>query len=206
MRRAVGVLFFVGGVVVSSIGAGAQSLDACPAQLTCEKAQAELVVLRGELLQWKKQIDAGEDLAALSADELEEKIAELGRLSRCDRCPRRLRSEALQVQSGMEGIVAKQYDRWGMQRGRDARRSFCAAREATRVDPDDLAAWTSYGRSLAAIGKKTMKGRIASFLKIDLVKEMEVSAANLRRLTASAKSDTRAAKAVLADLDQLLRR
>jgi hypothetical protein len=198
----------VGAVIFALAGHQASALAGaalCPEHMSCARAHQEVVGYRKELVRWKERL-AREAKPEGAPDEaaMERTIADLGRIAQCGRCTKRLRSEALQVQSGTEGLLATYYDHWGPKRGQDGRRSFRAAREAARVDPDNLPACTSYGRALVAIDHRVLKARIAGYMEVDLAQEMERTAANLRRLMAKLPAPDRPGQQVLDDLTRIL--
>ncbi len=176
----------------------------CPEKLSCTELRSKLAGYRQELTQLKKRLKDKQNKAPVTDEAtVEKQLAELGNLSRCNQCPKKLRSEAYTIQSGLEGLLAEHYDSWGTKKGEDGRRSFRATREAAQVDPKNLEAWSSYGKALVAIAGKTFKRRIAKYLKIDLPLEMKTTASKLRQLTSEAPGDARGARETLKALDEL---
>ena len=174
----------------------------CPAALRCTQLKARLATCRRELAARKATLERKSEPRPDEVT-LEKTIADLKGLSRCTQCAGRLRSEAHMLEAGTEGLLANYYDSWGMKKGEDGRRSFRAMQEATRSDPQNLSAWTSYGKSLVAVDGRVTRGRIASYMGINLPSEIRRAADNLRRLLPAAPPSSDEAKAVLASLDQI---
>ena len=196
------VFFFLaccGGIVEAG---SPPSLGRCQ----CRQARTKIAAHWHELERLQERLKDHEDKPPISDQAgIEEQITDLEKLSKCAGCPKSVRSEADLLLAGIEGVLAKDYDSWGTKKGEDGRRSFRATREATRVDPENFAAWTSYGNALAAIAKKTLKSRIAKYLAIDLPAELKTTATNIRRLLAKAPSSGGGARAALAELDKAIK-
>lgn len=197
------VALFAGGPI--AFAADPPPEGQCPENVTCAQMRKKIATYRKELKALEAQLgEKDSDDIRPDEDAIERDITDLRNLSRCMKCTKKLRSDAHMAEAWIVGLLAKYYDSWGIKKGKDGRRSFRATREATRVDPENLAAWTSYGKALVAIAGKTLKSRIAKYLGIDLEVETRNTASQLTRLLAKGPSDPKEAREVLAALKPLI--